>query len=193
MKKILTYVTCFVVVVTTLCASMGVRPNIGLIAFRDASQHIAEASPTGNASAMSFIGYYFETAGNAWAIWEYYSSGGRFAVRVRIPDSPERYDGESAIYNAEVERKSASNPLDPWRKVAYVKIRMHSSQDSSEIRAIYDAMETGVFGLSSASPTAVASNIALKTAEVTATTQFSVWNACIDALAYVVGFRQTLD
>lgn len=171
---------------------MGVNPHLGYYEMQSASNHIGNASPTGDGSAMSFYAYYIEASGDAWSTWEQYSDNGTYAVRVRIPVSPTSYENGIPIYRASVERKRADMPLDQWKRVAFTPIKMPSGIDSDGVRRIYASMDSGLFGLPSSSPSAIASNIAVTTAEVTALSQLAVWKASFEAIIYVIGLSDTL-
>ena len=193
MERILYFLTIFVVVCAVLAASMGVTPHIGHYDFEQASEYIDAQSPVGDGSVMAVFGYYMDATVGAWEIWESYSGdSGIYAVRVIIPERPTHYVEGVPVYRSSVERRDTRVPLSPWRKVNYTDVSMPSGIDTSSVRRIYDAMQYGLFGLSSGNPSAVASNIAVTMAEEMAVSQIRVWRATFEAVLYIVGLTDNL-
>lgn len=192
MKRLLYFLTIFVVVCVVLASSMGVNPHIGYYEIESASAHIDRASPIDNGNVMALVTYYLKASMDAWELWERYSQEGKFAVRVVIPETPSHYSNGLPVFRSKVERKEASNPLARWNLITYTDVVMPSGIDSQSVRRIYDAMESGLFGLTSSNPSAVASNIAVTMAEETAVTQLQIWRAYIEAVMYVIGLTDSL-
>lgn len=192
MERILYFLTIFVVICVVLASSMGVTPHIGHYDFEQATEHIDSQSPIEDGSFMAVFAYYMEATEDAWDTWQKYADGSAYAVRVIIPDSPTFYRDGVPVYRSAVERKDANNPIAVWRKIAYTDVKMPSGIDSQSVRRIYGAMEAGLFGLPSGNPSAVASNIAVTTAEEMAVSQLRIWRATIEAVFYIVGLSDEL-
>lgn len=195
MVRIIYFVTVFTVITTVLASSMGVTPNISHYDFLTASNHISSASPSGDASGLGIYGYLMDAAVDAWSLWQQYSGNGLngYAVRIVIPDTPDYVDKNGVpVFRSSVEVNQIGNPVDQWKRIAYTDVRMPSGIDSASVRRIYNAMDSGLFGLSSDNPSAIASNIAITMAEESAVSQFRVWQATYESFLFVIGLSDSL-